>query len=114
MPDGLLVLRKQDIAAARRSATDVFQQRILQEEGASWQVPFGQVFDAHDWASLIRQLACAWPLLVLECECRQPADFLIGKVLKIGRKQLQMRGFSGTARWLAIKRRACTHISCAK
>lgn len=69
MPDGLLVLRTQDLTAARRSATDVFQQRILQEKGALRQVPFGQVFDAHDWASLIRQLACAW--LVLECECRQ-------------------------------------------
>ena len=59
-------------------------------------MPFGQVFDTHDWASLIRQLASAF--LVLECECRQPADLLIGKVLKIGRKQLQMRGFSGKAR----------------
>lgn len=45
MPDGLLVLRTQDLTAARRSATDVFQQRILQEKGALRQVPFGRALE---------------------------------------------------------------------
>lgn len=112
--DGLLALCTSDVSALRRSATDALQQGMLQEAGALAAVPFGQRFDVSDWPGLIGQWSQQWPLLVLECEAQQPPDFLIGQVLKVGRKKLRLRGFSGTARWWAPERWRYADITCCQ
>jgi hypothetical protein len=98
--DGLLVLNKSDITEIRCSATDKFQRGLLRREGLLERVPFEAPFNLSDWRSIIRQLAKAYLLIILECERGEDPDFVIGRVAKTTSAAVYVRYFTGAGRWL--------------
>ena len=97
--DGLMVLRVADITEVRHSATDKFQKGLLEQDGLMQRVPFGADFDLRNWKSVITQLSKEYPLMILECEALEEADFAIGRVLKTTQTGVQFLFFSGAANW---------------
>jgi hypothetical protein len=97
--DGLMVLRVADITEVRHSTTDKFQKGLLEQEGLMQRVPFGADFDLRNWRSVIAQLSKEYPLMILECEALEEADFAIGRVLKSTQIGVQFQYFSGAANW---------------
>lgn len=97
--DGLMVLAVADITEVRCTATDRFQQTLLEADGLLAQVPFGLPIDLQDWSSAIADLANRYPLLILECERLEEPDFAIGRVLKVAHDEVRLECFSGAANW---------------
>lgn len=98
--DGLMVLSTSDITEIRSSATDNFQTRLLELEGLLERVPFDTAFDLRDWRSIIKQLARAHPLLIVECERGDDPHFIIGRLVKTTSAAAYVRYFTGVGRWL--------------
>ena len=98
--DGLMVLSKSEITEIRSTATDKFQRKLLAKEGLLKTVPFETAFDLQSWRSIIKQLAKAYPLIILECERGDKPDFVIGRVEKTTSIAAYVRYFTGTGRWL--------------
>ena len=98
--DGLMVLSTSDITEIRSSATNKFQTTLLEQDGLLEQVPFDMTFDLQDWRAIIKQLARAHPLLILECEHGDDPDFIIGRLVKTTSAAAHVRYFTGVGRWL--------------
>ena len=97
--DGLLLLSRSDITEVRRTKTDEFQQSLLVADGIERLVPFDAQFDLSNWRSVLQQLAPACPVLIFESERAQRPLFEIGRLVEVTSSQVDVHGFSGTARW---------------
>lgn len=97
--DGLMVLAVADITEVRCTATDRFQQTLLDTDGLVAQVPFGLRINLEDWRSAIADLAHGYPLLILECERLEAPDFVIGRVKEMAHGEVRLECFSGAANW---------------
>jgi hypothetical protein len=97
--DGLMILRAADISEIQRSATDEFQEGLLQAEGLLSAVPFDYSVDLGSWPMAITALAKDYPLLILERELLDEPDLAIGRVLDVGAEEVHLKYFTGTAKW---------------
>jgi len=97
--DGIRVIRAADISDVRCSETNRFQKELMRHEGLEQQVPFDATFNTGNWRALISQFARQYPLMILECEAQDEADFVIGRVVKTSADKVQILGFSGDAEW---------------
>lgn len=98
--DGLMVLRTSDISEVTRNATDEFQQSLLHSEGLLARVPFDHPLDLSSWPSAIGGLCKDFPLLILERELLEDPDLAIGRILRVGDDEVQLKYFTGAGRWL--------------
>jgi hypothetical protein len=97
--DGLLLLSRSDITEVRRTKTDVFQQSLLLADGIERLVPFDVQFNLSNWRSVLQQLAPVCPVLIFESERAKEPLFEIGRLVEVTSSQVEVHGFSGTARW---------------
>lgn len=97
--DGLMFLRVEDITAVKCSATEKFQNGLLEHEAVSDCVPFGARFELESWSALLAQLIWTFPILILERECEPAEPLFIGSILKVGKSGVLGRYFSGAANW---------------
>lgn len=98
--DGLMVLRTGDLTEVTRTATDEFQEGLLQTEGLLARVPFNYSLDLSSWPAAIAGLCKDFPLLILERELLDEPDLAIGRILGVGDDEVQLRYFTGAGRWL--------------
>lgn len=98
--DGLMVLSRSEITEIRCTSTDKFQRKLLADEGSLKTVPFETTFDLQSWRTIIKQLAKAYSLIILECERGDEPDFIIGRIEKTTSAAVYVRYFTGTGKWL--------------
>lgn len=103
--DGLMFLRRSEISAIRRTATDEFQESLLDLEGvrAGSQGPIPTELEG--WQSLLEQLNGRYPFMILERELGPSPNFSIGRLTKIAQAQVEIQPFSGAGTFSARPRR---------
>ena len=95
-----MVLSRSEITEIRCTSTDKFQRKLLADEGLLKPVPFETTFDLQSWRTIIKQLAKAYSLIILECERGDEPDFIIGRIEKTTPAAVYVRYFTGTGKWL--------------
>lgn len=97
--DGLMVLRKQDITNIETTNTDKFQTKLLQAEGVLQTINFDVDYDLSSWKNFIQSALQQHQYFIIEEEDFEEYEMTIGTIENIGNESVQMKYFSGTARW---------------
>jgi hypothetical protein len=97
--DGIKVIRTADISEVDCSDTNLLQKDLMSQEGLEQIVPFDATFNTGNWRALLSQFAQAYPLMILECEAQDEADFVIGRVVNTSSDKVLILGFSGDGKW---------------
>ncbi len=97
--DGLMLLRLKDISDWKMSDTDVFQKRLLQEEGLLDQVDFDLHSPIDNYAAFLGSISKT-ELVIVESEKTNPENMLIGTVEGIDSKSVRVNYITGIARQL--------------
>jgi hypothetical protein len=96
--DGLLLIRRADIASLKTGDTDRFQTSLMNDANLLDRVPF-----TGDWAieSFRVFLSVLTPkqFAIVEDELSDPPEFYIGRVISTDRKTIEIHEFSGVAKW---------------
>ena len=98
--DGLMLLRVEDISEIARTKTEELHEKLLAEEGLLCRVPLGYSIDLRSWRSAIDDLRQEHSIIILESELLEEPDFVIGRILEVGKDQVSVRFFTGAANWL--------------
>jgi hypothetical protein len=100
--DGLMVLRLSDITDISSSQTDIFQTNILKNESLYSMVAFKEKYNVTGWKSVFENIASKHRFIIAENEAPEDIDdpsFILGEVVKIGKKSVTLHGFTGPATW---------------
>lgn len=112
-PDGLMVLRRAEISDVKRTGTDEFQERLIQSGTAGSRWHLDESLQLEDWRALITQLKPMYPIMALEREWGPAPERVLGVPLNATAARVEVRSFTGIARWLpAPTRLSYAHITC--
>jgi hypothetical protein len=98
--DGLMFLRIADITEVRSTATDRFQQNLMQGEGLLDRIPFDAPLNLQSWETIIEQLSAFGGLMIVESEKPGSEDFILGQFLGISQRTAFFKFITGIGRWL--------------
>ncbi|MEM7082230.1 MAG: hypothetical protein AAF465_05810 [Pseudomonadota bacterium] len=98
--DGLMVLRRCDISSIETLEVDRFQTELLKEEGVFESIDFGSSYKVDSWEEFFLSANGQNELFIVEQELIDEPDLAIGKILRIGKNQIDLHYFTGIGRWL--------------
>ncbi len=97
--DGLMILRLSDITEIKSNETAKFQKQLLIQERIFEKIDFNFKLNIENWKTALTQLLSMFEYFIIEDEEAEEPVFLIGKVLKIGKSDVNFEYFTGTGNW---------------
>jgi hypothetical protein len=94
--NGYAAVRLADIK--RFSADDAFVYRALRLLDQKPVIPSG--INLSDWRSLLTSANEKYPLIMIECEKKEPGCGLIGRVEKLTAREVRLKKIDSQARWI--------------
>jgi hypothetical protein len=95
--DGFMLLRLRDISDLKIGDTNIFQRRLLQEEGVLDQVKFGFSAPMESFPDFLRSLPPT-ELVIIESELTDPPQMNIGTVASVDSRSVAINYMTGIAR----------------
>lgn len=114
-PDGIKIVRTQDITEAFCGAAEEFNDKIVKAENASLDLSAPQL-NLDSTKALCADLCKQEKVVAIDCEGYEESAFYIGKIVSVGDKQAQVLCFDGLGVWdkkpvsLAYKQMTCIGI----
>ncbi len=114
-PDGIKIVRTQDITEAFCGEAEAFNDRIVKAENAALDLSAPQL-NLESMKTLCADLCKQEKIVAIDCEGYEESQFYIGKIVSVGDKQAQVLCFDGLGVWdkkpvsLEYKKMTCVGI----
>ena len=97
--DGYSIIRRRDITHVWHNEFERYYKKILKKEGLLDKVGLQETISLNNWPSVFHSLKRIGKNIIIEKEFPDVYKFLIGKIIRINKKHVNIRYFDANGKW---------------